>query len=446
MLQINDKIIKSYDSARQQRNIKIRKNEQYVKGKNPATLNAPPAKKPDNRITIPLAKIAVNTVQGYAGRAGDIQPHYENIIVSENNDIDSYIDIMRQIAEYNNENIEISELYHDALVQGYSYELFWVSDNLSLPGIMTPEYKKVDPMEIVILWSRDLKPIKEAVMRFQDYPDSSYLDVYYPLYSERWVKPKGSEDWRRDKKGDTKYPYKTPPLVIYKINEDGESLFEAEKGLIDANDKILNKTVNEIDRFNALIMLLPGKVTKEIKDKLVEVGVFDDLQNFDKWPEYLQKDLTGINELYSGAAKWIKDLFFQSVSVPDFSDKDFLNAASGIAMAYKLVGLEFLASTIETYFNQGLKEKFDLLNDVIGESSKYKIEDYKMTINTKRNLPIDKSAIADMVIKLNGIISKETLLKMLPSDIIPDVEKELERIKDEQDNIDLDNIPLSIGD
>ncbi|MDA3939809.1 MAG: phage portal protein [Spirochaetia bacterium] len=443
---INNETIKSYDQERNSRSVKIRNNTEYVKGRNPATLNAEAQKKPDNRITIPLAKITVDIVHGYAGRAGDMQLFYENIKtkINESEVIteDAYISIMQQISEHNEEPVETSELYHNGLTQGYSYELLWVSDTLALQGVMTPEFKKIPVNQVVILWSRDLKPIKEAVLRFQDFGNDRTLDVYYPLYSERWERLPDKDAWVRNKDGDTVYPYTSPPLVIYGINEDQESLFEAEKGLIDSNDKILNKTVNEIDRFNALIALMPGEITKETREKLIQAGVIDKLQQFDHWPEYMQKDLSGINELYTGAAKWIKDLFFQSVSVPDFSDKEFLNAASGIAMAYKLLGLEFLASKIDTYFSRGLQERFNLINDVIGESPKYNIDDYKLVIKQNRNLPIDRLSAAEVALKLLGIVSKKTLLRMLPIDIVDDADKELERLKLENENsVNLDAIP-----
>ena len=446
---INSKTLDKLNAEREKKYKHIKQNTAYVKGRNPVTLNEAPQKKPDNRITIPLAKIAVDTVHGYSGRAGDIKLYYEPVKVSEDDEKkeDAFIDAQKEIAEHNEEPIETSELYHDALTYGYAYELLWISDELSDKGLLlTPEYKRIPPGEIVLKWSRDLKPVLEYAVRYQKYDDEITVDVYYPLYSQRWRKKQDSDFWERDTDYDTKYPYTDVPVVIYKLNPDEESLFEAEKGLIDANDKILNKTVNEIDRFNALIALMPGKISKEIADKLTEVGVIDDLDQFEnRWPEYLQKDLSGINDLYTGAAKWIKELFFQSVSVPDFSDKDFLNAASGIAMAYKLIGLEFLASKIDTYFIRGLKERYKLINDVLKTSSAYNPDDYKVVVETHRNLPVDKLTAAEIAIKLMGIVSKETLLRMLPKEIIDDVDAELKKLEEEAANtVDLDVPSLTV--
>lgn len=425
---IDNKKLIELDKMRDVKLPQIIENKAYVKGQNPETLNELPQKAPDNRVTIPLAKMAVETLCGYAGRAGDIQVHFENVEDEEKDSTDDeYIVLRKRIAEHNEADLETSELYETGITQGKSYELFWVSDDLNLPGMMTPEYKKIPNGEVVLLWSRDLKPVLEAGVRFQKFDDDHVATVYYPLFSEEWIKPKGVEKWTRNKEGDTQYPYESVPINIYPINSDMTSVFQAEKPLITANDKLLNKSLNEVDRFNAMIALFPGLADKDFKDKLIEMGVIDNLQEFERWPEYLQKDLSGVNEFYNMIADRLEKLFYKSIKIPDFTDKDFANAESGLAMAYKLIGLEFIASKIDMYFYKGLKQRNKLINDVISMNSKFNVDDYKIVIKSVRNLPVDKAALVDLAIKLNGILSREALLRILPKDILDDVEKELER-------------------
>ena len=444
---INDKTIKELDQARQQRNILIQENTAYVKGNNPDTLNEEAKKKPDNRITIPFAKMAVETLCGYAGRAGDITINWENLTTIEEEanskkaaKLDPYIELQKDIAEYNEMELETSQLYEVGVTQGESYELFWISTDVNGIKFM-PEYKIIPNAESVVIWSSDIKRKLEAYLRFWIAGKDSFLDVYYPLYSERWEKLEKSDTWMRNKKGDTKYPYKEVPLAIYPINSDTVSIFQAEKDIITGNDKLLNKSVNEVDRFNAMIALFPQLVGKPMADKLVEMGIIDDLEQFERWPEYLQKDLNGVKEFYGMVADRLEKFFHKSIKIPDFSDENFVNAQSGLAMAYKLIGLEFLAAKIDQYFYKGLIQRNRLINDVISMDSKFNTDDYKMNIVSKRNLPMDKPAIVEMVLKLNGILSKETLLRFLPEDIVSDIEKELLLIEGEVPEVDLDNIP-----
>lgn len=438
---LDDKTIKELDQQRQRANMLIAENEKYVKGCNPETLNEPPQKKPDNRITIPFAKMAVETLCGYAGRAGDITEHWDNVVTPEDEKAkpgdDEYIELRKKIAEHNETALETSQLYEVGCSQGESYELFWTSTELD--GMITPEYTKIPNTEVVLVWSNDIKKKLTAALRFWSSDKDCYLDAYYPEKSERWEKKKGTDTWSRNKQEDTDYPYKSVPLAIYPINSDSTCIFQAEKDIITGNDKLLNKSVNEVDRFNALIILLPQLADKEFVDKLRDIGVIDALADETMIPQYLQKNLSGVNEFYKMVSDRLEKLFHKSIKIPDFSDENFVNAQSGLAMAFKLVGLEFLAAKIDMYFHKGIKKRNELINDVLRLNSKLNVDDYKLTIESKRNLPMDKAALIEMVVKLNGILSKETLLRMLPVEIVPDVEKELEMIGDV--GIDLDAIP-----
>jgi len=451
MPEITSKILNELDSIRIKQIPMIAENQLYVSGLNPPTIDEKPGKKPDNRITIPLAKMAVETLTGYAARSGDIQVSWDNIVTPEDESKkpgdDPYIKLRKEIAEANDTDIETSELYEEAITQGVSYELFWVTGAEETDStVAIPEYKIIPNTEVALVWSRDLKPKLLAMIRYQkfkaDGKEVKTADVYYPEFSEFWRKGGvgKSGDWVRDVDGDTKYPYKSVPLAIYPINRKEVSMFQAEKPLITGNDKLLNKSFNEVDRFNAMIALLPGKAGKEFADKLIELKIIDDLGDFEKWPQYLQKDLSGIQEFYAGLSQYSKELFFSSIKIPDFTDKEFANAQSGRAMLFKVIGLEFRASKIDTYFDKGLQDRNRLINDVIGKSESINTDDYKMVIKHKRNLPVDREALFEMALKATGILSKETILRMFPKEIVDDVEKELERLAGEVPEVDLDDL------
>jgi SPP1 family phage portal protein len=437
---INAEQLKKIDSKRQTKIAKIKENDQYVKGKNPETLNEASQGDPDNRITIPLAKMAVETLCGYAGRAGDIQVNWELLEAKEDEtgqeqaQEDEYINIRRQIAEFNEAGIETSELYQTALTQGVAYELFWVTtdkQNSEVPMGVTPEYKIIPNSQGVVIYSNDIKPKEKAFLRFSQEEDKCIADIYYPKKSERWVKKEKESNWTRESKGDTIYPYTDVPVAVYPINPDELPVFEAEKDLITGNDKLLNKSVNEVDRFNALIALLPGAADKDFIEKLKKLKVMDNLDKFENWPDYLQKDLNGVGEFYKETADRLERLFHKSIKIPDFSDEDFVNAQSGLAMAYKLIGLEFVASKIETYFFKGLKQRNKLINQALKDQN-IKADEYKMVLSPQRNLPIDEKAKVEIAQMLIGILSTETLLRFLPRSIVEDVQKEKARIEAEK--------------
>jgi hypothetical protein len=94
--------------------------------------------------------------------------------------------------------------------------------------------------------------------------------------------------------------------------------------------------------------------------------------------------------------------------------------------------MEFKASQIETYFFQGLDRRLQLYADLYNASTATAdVNEYKTVITAKRNIPVDLKAKAEILQLLTGIISRESAIKFLPKDLIPDAEKELELLKGE---------------
>jgi hypothetical protein len=70
----------------------------------------------------------------------------------------------------------------------------------------------------------------------------------------------------------------------------------------------------------------------------------------------------------------------------------------------------------------------------------YPVDDYEVIITNKRNLPVDELTKVQIAQQLMGLVSRETLLKMLPQSIVEDVEREIERLDGEPDmTLELDD-------
>ncbi len=426
---------KIYEALQKKRKM-IAKNEAYVLGENPYIMQRELKKKPDNRIPVPLAKIAVEDMSGYAGRAGSIDVTYDLVSTDTEDDEDPFIGYMRTMDAYNNEDLETAELYEEVLNQGESFELWYTSEEVNVTQI-TAEYKIVPNAEIMLVYDRSIKKKLIAGVHFVETKDDGvYADVYYPFKSERVVRVNG--DWQHQEEYDTEYPYSSVPIIHFKGNRRMTPLFQAEKPLIDAHDELISKSLNEVDRFNAVITLLGKKVSPEFADKLKQglISIIDDLNtngDNENWPQYLEKNLGGVNDFYNKLADRLERLYHKSVKIPDMTDEAFAGQQSGIAIAFKLIGMEFKASQIETYFNQGLKKRLDLYGDVYNASSnKVDVGLYEANIQSKRNLPVDDKAKAEIAQLLQGILSEETLLKILPRTIVPDPKKEMEKKKEEE--------------
>lgn len=442
---MTNKEIKKLKSKQQVNARIIQENAKYSFGRNPTIINAADTSKPDNRIPVPLAKSSIIDIVGYAGRPGELKTDYVVIDAEEENRSDNITENITLMNEYNNEGLENSELLTKSLSLGLAYELWWVSEELDLPNaIMTAEYKILDNIECVPVYDGSLKPKLEKFLRFTaDDEKNEYVDVYYPKYSERWEKPAGEEDWKRDKKKDTKYPYKTVPVIPFRSDIADMPVFQAQKTLIDTYDKVLSKTQNEIETFAALITLFPGLADKAFRQKLAEAvePFIDNLDDYesDKWPKYLQKDYSGIVEFYKNQGKTVKDLYHETIKVPDFLDQNFAGGdQSGLAIAFKLLGLEFLVSQIEIYFRQGLQKRYDFYGDILEASTMpFDKAKYEQVITWKRNIPVDDEAKLRIASMLQGLgYSNEAISRYIPDSITD--EKLEEEITEEVDGI----IPL----
>jgi SPP1 family phage portal protein len=420
---------------------RIQTNEAYVEGRNPYILNKEVGKKPDNRIPVPLAKMAVEDMAGYAGRSGDIVTDYELVEPTETEaeKDDDFIKYMRAMDVYNKEPIETSELYEESLIQGESYEIWWTSEQFDFPSkLLTAEYKIVPSGSVFLKYTDDIKKVLEFAVYFTGDKEDKRADVYFPLKREVWNRNKAGT-WVKEP-NDIEHPYTTVPVNVFMSNRRATPLFEAEKPLIDSFDELISKSINEVDRFNALMLLLGSKADVDFVRKYTEgkISVIDEIEDDESsnLPRYLEKNLGGVNEFYNDLTDRVEELFHKSVKIPDMSDESFAGNASGVAIAFKLIGMEFKASQIETYFNQGLVRRLSFYADIFSatkaESASIDVGDYKATVKASRNIPMDMKAKAEIAQILLPIVSKETLLKFLPKSIVEDVEKELEKLKAQQ--------------
>jgi SPP1 family phage portal protein len=411
-------------------------NEKYMEGENPNIKNKERETGPDNRIAIPMAKISVEDMTGYAG--SQISVNYQQISIEEEIKDDPYKAIMRQIEEFNKDDILLSDIYKSMVSQKEVYLLFWTSDKLNLSsGILTPEYAIIESNRMVISYTKSIKPELERATLFTHHENGDIeAEVYYPRYSEVWIKVKGVDSWVKQDV-ENQYLYESVPVVVFKMSRKGGPIYKSEKTIIDALDRAISKTQNELDRFNALIALMPLKVDKKFIDKLNEIKVIDELADFEKWPEYLMKDLTKVVDFYNNQLDRLERLYHKSVKVVDMTSQDFNTGdESGTARAFKLLGQEFKAADIEKYYKESIKKRTELINNIIDAgTADYKTKDYKTIVTMGRNLPLDKLNRAQIATALSGIVSRKTLFKMLGKDIVEDVEKELIAIAEENESL-----------
>ncbi len=212
------------------------------------------------------------------------------------------------------------------------------------------------------------------------------------------------------------------PLVPFLNNCQGCGDFEMVTGLVDAYNLLLSGAMDDMQSVaNAFLALygMQGTTQGDIDEanrtrvlSLAEGGR----------AEFVVKELN--HEALGQLEENLRRSILQLSMTPDLSDQQFAGNASGVAMQYKLWGIEQVRAAKERSFTDALFQLLAVLSGgfaVLGTSvdlTAGKAAFYK-------NLPQDHTALAQTLLSLSPVLSQRTILEHLPW--VTDVEEELRR-------------------
>lgn len=132
----------------------------------------------------------------------------------------------------------------------------------------------------------------------------------------------------------------------------------------------------------------------------------------------------------------LMDFIFQISLVPDLTDDAFAGNLSGVAMEFKMWGIDQLWTAKERKYKTTLYKRIKMLLHLLQYQIKNDFEFSKdISITFYKNLPQNMQQDYDIAQNLAGVISLKTLLKNIS--IVKDVDKEIEQIhEDEQRKAD----------
>ena len=143
--------------------------------------------------------------------------------------------------------------------------------------------------------------------------------------------------------------------------------------------------------------------------------------------EFVVKNLN--HEALGQLEENLRRSIFQLSMTPDLSDQAFSGNVSGVAMQYKLWGIEQVRSAKERSFTDGLRLLLAALSGgmkVLGGNADFN----EGTITFYKNLPQNHAELAETLLSLSPILSQRTILEQLPW--VSDPEEELKRRAEEQ--------------
>lgn len=398
---------------------KLKKNKNYYDGIQ-AILNKSYSdeSKPCSKTIINYCKDIADKYCGYLASPGYIS-------YSSNEDIEEVMDILR----YNDYQAEDSDFLLDALVYGTAAELMYID------GDGKVRFRLINPLQCFAIYDDSLTGDLLYFVRIypvDEWDDSDNYNVdVYSNYNIKHYTMIGQSGFLTFVDEEPHY-YSQCPANVFSL-PDEKSIFDCVLGLQDAMNEVLSSEIDDYSAFCDAYLALTG-VDADAEDiasmKKNRVMVLPEGGE----ASYLTKG--GNDTQVENILKRIHDSIYRIAACPDFSSESFIGGvSSGIAIRYRLTGMETRCGIIESKMKKALQRRIEIIVGIA--SLKLGEEVFRdIKIDFSRNIPVDENAQINLVNSLKGVVSDKTLLGQL--DFIPDVNAELEALnKQKQENMSL---------
>lgn len=229
------------------------------------------------------------------------------------------------------------------------------------------------------------------------------------------------------------------PIIEYLNNKLAIGDFELQIPLIDAYNALMSDRITDKEQFIDAILAIYGTLLsdedepsteeedqniKKVKDRLRKYKVLE-MPDTAK-AEYLTRtfDESGVEIL----KKAIEQDIHKFSHIPCMSDESFGGNVSGVAMEFKLLGMENITKIKTRYYKKGLRKRLRIFCNYLALHGK-NVDPSGITMTFTRALPKNLLEISQIVANLWGKVSRKTLLSQVP--FVDDVDEELKALDEE---------------
>lgn len=254
-----------------------------------------------------------------------------------------------------------------------------------------------------------------------------FIDLYTPTGIEHYNKEGKSvaitryvsEDGQVKEVKETITPhfFGEVPVGVAKLSDYGhfDTIFNDIKGLQDAVETNLSDITNEVSDFRSAYLVMKGLSlgTEEAEREenaaaMKELGIFEvDAEGSIEWL------IKNINDTFvQNTLKTLCEKMYELTSHINHNDSESVSNASGVALKSRLISLMQRCTINQNSYKELLKTRIRIIFTIankLGANLNWK--DVKITFTA--NIPSDDNQVADMISKLDGIVSKSTLRTLL---------------------------------
>ncbi|MCX4297011.1 MAG: phage portal protein [Lachnospiraceae bacterium] len=356
---------------------------------------------------------------------------------AENEKLQEALDKILTANYINTVNFDVSK---EASKKGIGFLLMYIDEKPRL------RIKKLNAEDIIPVFSNTLGEYLECAVRLaEDYDiDGKLLHQHVYVYDETLIYHYRREnavadyveileDRQEHKLGDV-------PVICFLNNEELMGDYEAFYDVIDAYDKAQSNSANDADYFSDAYLAVVGAGGgledalngEEADGSTAAKNLRENKLLFldEKGQAYFIEKKTDDAAAENYKNRLFKDLFFLS-QVPALTDENFSGNLSGVAIRYKLIGLEELAIMKENCFRPAQHKMLKMITTYINLMQNKEYDPNSIKQQYERNFIDNDTETIENAGKLEGIVSKETQLCALPQNIVGNVREEMERIQKE---------------
>lgn len=290
------------------------------------------------------------------------------------------------------------ELGKDLSVFGVGYELHYLAIE---KDITVPKITCIDPRGMFLVTDDTVEGHPLFAVRYIQKFDlkGEVLGWNVEVYSPQWYIVYRVENLEFKEPTRLKIKphfYNAVPVVEFRNNEEKQGDFEQAMSLINAYNVLQSDRINDKEAFIDAILVLYGFNLEETTH--FEAGDKNMLEAPAKengvGAEWLTKTFSekDVDVLSKSIEKDIHKVTY----TPNLNDENFAGNISGEAMKYKLFGLLQLLVTKTGYFEDGVKQRLQLMENILNVSNAG-VDVSGTKVNFKPNLPMNKKEIIEMI-------------------------------------------------
>ena len=231
------------------------------------------------------------------------------------------------------------------------------------------------------------------------------------------------------------------PIIEYRNNHFAIGDYEQQISLIDAYNSLMGNRVNDKEQAVESILVLYGaQLADNLEDAREAMNILSE-EGLLELPTDAKADFLK-NALDENATeilrKALKEDIYTFSHVPNLTDENFAGNSSGVAMEFKLLGLEMITKTKEANYKRGIRQRIAIFAHYLG-MQQIALEAHSIVPQFSRGLPKNLLELSQVINNLEGKVSLRQLISLLP--FVEDPDAELENLEEEKEK-NMERVPF----